>query len=96
MVNKFLNFPEESWWSSNINKVVICNNIPVEIAKKLLDHSLKKLLSTKYSPKKAPEGLEIANNSKKIIFLLKLELILFKKMISTAAIGNLCIKIAVR
>ena len=40
MVNKFLNFPEEPWWSSNINKVVICNNIPVDIAKKLFDQNI--------------------------------------------------------
>ena len=93
MVNIFFNFPLEWWCSSKISSVVICKSIPQEIAKKLLDQFMKISKFNKYSPKKAPAGLEIANSNRKIIFKEYLELILFKKIISTAAIGNLWIRI---
>ena len=46
-------------------------------------------LTIRYSPKKLPTGQEIAKIRRKIIFLIKLELIILRKIIRTAAMGNL-------
>ena len=48
------------------------------------------------SPTIPPIGLEAANNKRKTDFFKKLELMLFKKIINTAAISNLWIRIVDR
>ena len=96
IITRFLILLFWPWCSSKINNVVICSNIPVEIAKNLNNHSLKNSYCSNVSPKIAPTGAVSAN---RIIYVYLINLfrdILFKKNINTAAIGSLWIKMELK
>ena len=71
----------------------MCKSIPHEIAKNFNDQSLKNENWISFSPKIAPIGEVEANIISKPYFLMLLMPMLLRKNISTAAIGNLWMRI---